>query len=482
MKSSSRSKKFVLAGLCGLTLAWISSAMAQEVAKPADVQAPAAISEGAAPAAVTETKLEAPAAPEKPYVPFEYHGYFRSGFGFNGEGGHQEAFGAPGAGVAGVYDSAKYRLGNETETWGEMILVNNWLNPEKNSATFKSQAMLAYYAQEANHGDTDAILFREAFVEAGNFVAAKPDLKVWAGQRYYKRLDVHIEDLFWLNMSGFGGGFDDLDVGYGKLALAYIGGSTTKANLLTVHGYPVKHNIDLRWYDAPLPFGKLMVWLQGSAAKGGALSGTDAAGADVTGTMPDVSGFAGAVAWTSPEFLGGWNTLVLQYGMGSSSDFTSQYLPTVETLADPAGFGKFLVQDSSRFRVLDFGVIQPSKSFSMMYEVMYQLSDTGAAAKSMLNWYTFGLRPMYHFNQYVALAFETAVDYVDSEFGKSDYLAKFTLAPTVKAGNTFFGRPEIRLYATMATWGDDFKGEVAKNTYGDDTMGFAFGVQAENWW
>ncbi len=479
MKSSSGSKRLIVAGLGCLALVWFTGVLAQEAAKPVD-QTQAAVTESAAPLAVpAEVKPEEP--PAAPFAPFEYHGYFRTGFGINGEAGHQEAFAAPGAGDAGVYN-AKYRLGNETETWGEAVFVNHWLNPEKNSATFRTEVMLAYYAQQANHGDTDGIFLREAFIEAGHFIAAKPELKVWAGQRYYKRLDVHIEDFFWLNMSGFGGGFDDLDVGFGKLALAYIGGSTTDASLLTVHGFPVKHNIDLRWYDAALPFGKLMVWLQGSAVRGGDLNNAVAAdGTALTGPTESVSGFAGALVWTSPEFLGGSNTLVLQYGMGSSSDFVSNYRPTVETLANPADFGKYLVQDSSRLRILDFGMIQPVDSFSLGYEVMYQLSDCGAAANSKLNWLTFGLRPMYHFNQYLALTFDAGFDYVDSEFGPSDYLAKFTIAPTVKAGNTFFGRPEIRLFATMATWGEDFKGLVAPNTYGDDTMGFAFGVQAESW-
>ena len=57
---------------------------------------------------------------------FEFHGYFRSGYGLNSEGGQQVAFQAPGAG-------AKYRLGNEAETYGEFIFVNNWLNPEQSS-------------------------------------------------------------------------------------------------------------------------------------------------------------------------------------------------------------------------------------------------------------------------------------------------------------------------------------------------------------
>jgi maltoporin len=57
---------------------------------------------------------------------FEFHGYFRSGYGLNKLGGQQVAFQAPGAG-------AKYRLGNEAETYAELIFVNNWLNPKHSS-------------------------------------------------------------------------------------------------------------------------------------------------------------------------------------------------------------------------------------------------------------------------------------------------------------------------------------------------------------
>lgn len=49
---------------------------------------------------------------------FEFHGYFRSGYGLNSVGGQQVAFQAPGT-------EAKYRLGNEAETYGEFIFVNN---------------------------------------------------------------------------------------------------------------------------------------------------------------------------------------------------------------------------------------------------------------------------------------------------------------------------------------------------------------------
>ncbi len=46
---------------------------------------------------------------------FEFHGYFRSGYGLNSAGGEQVAFQAPGA-------DAKYRLGNEAETYGGVDL------------------------------------------------------------------------------------------------------------------------------------------------------------------------------------------------------------------------------------------------------------------------------------------------------------------------------------------------------------------------
>jgi maltoporin len=75
---------------------------------------------------------------------FEFHGYLRSGYGLNSVGGQQVAFQAPGTG-------AKYRLGNEAETYGEFILVNNWLNPnhDTDKAWFHTEVMI-----EANTTDS----------------------------------------------------------------------------------------------------------------------------------------------------------------------------------------------------------------------------------------------------------------------------------------------------------------------------------------
>src|SRR5713226_7338565 len=115
---------------------------------------------------------------------FEFHGYFRSGYGLNSEGGQQVAFQAPGA-------DAKYRLGNEAETYGEFIFVNNWLNPEQNTgkAWIKTEVMIeantsnyASYANFPNGIGSDQFRLREAFVRAGHIFESQPDAKFWAGE------------------------------------------------------------------------------------------------------------------------------------------------------------------------------------------------------------------------------------------------------------------------------------------------------------
>src|SRR6202795_5167335 len=99
----------------------------------------------------------------------EFHGYFRSGYGLNSEGGQQVAFQAPGA-------DAKYRLGNEAETYGEFIFVNNWLTPERGSdkAWLKTEVMFeanttnsASFTNFPGGTGNDQFRLREAFVQAG---------------------------------------------------------------------------------------------------------------------------------------------------------------------------------------------------------------------------------------------------------------------------------------------------------------------------
>jgi maltoporin len=148
---------------------------------------------------------------------FEFHGYVRSGYGLNSRGGQQVAFQAPGA-------DAKYRLGNEAETYSELIFVNNWLNPQHHTdkAWMKTEFMIeantsnsASFANFPGGLGNDQFRLREAFVQVGNVLESQPDAKFWAGQRYYRRYQSHINDFYISDMSGYGGG---LRIGMSGLA------------------------------------------------------------------------------------------------------------------------------------------------------------------------------------------------------------------------------------------------------------------------
>jgi len=44
----------------------------------------------------------------------------------------------------------------------------------------------------------------------------------WAGRRYYKREDIHINDFFYWNPQGLGGGIEDIAIGGVKVSLAFF--------------------------------------------------------------------------------------------------------------------------------------------------------------------------------------------------------------------------------------------------------------------
>jgi maltoporin len=405
--------------------------------------------------------------------PLEFHGYLRSGFGMNGEGGKMEAFKAPGAG-------AKYRLGNESDTYGEIGLTHNWLRLDDPTLSpyVRTTVMVSYSTGENfsfdslnNQAQGNDFALRQAFVEAGNVFQSAPDIRVWGGQRYYRRHDIHINDFYYLDMSGYGGGIEDVPLGnFGKLALAWIGGSVD--NYTTDNGNVAKQNIDLRLYDIKVPLGKAALWLDLSTTKGGEVR--DIFNADGSKFSIDSStGWAvGLIHRTEGEkFLGGYNEFSIQYGSGAAYNFAS-------TL-DASGPN---LDSASRFRVTDHFTIQPSPHFSMQAVGLYEETDFGGE-NARERWASVGIRPVYHFNDRFSIALETGIDWTRSQpLGTDGHLWKITLAPQISRGGKFFSRPVIRGFVTYAKWSDDFKGRVGGTAYENATDGLSFGMQVEAWW
>ena len=403
---------------------------------------------------------------------FEFHGYLRSGYGLNSEGGQQVGFQAPGA-------DAKYRLGNEAETYGELIFVNNWLNPERQpgKAWMKTEVMIEVnttnsdtYSNFPGSIGNDQFRLRESFVQVGNVFASQPDLTFWAGNRYYRRNHIEINDFYPLDMSGYGGGFEDLNLGFGKMALAYLG--SARPDIITQNGIYAKSSIDLRLYDITVPAGKLGAWLDLATAKGG----TTQTGivSPLPGTViPTNNGYALGIRHQRLEWHGGYNSVYVGYGEGAASNFSAS-----------ADFPTPALKSSERLLVAEQMLLQPNDKFAIMPIFLYQRTRDGIPKDGWNQWLSFGARPEVFFTKYLSLAFESGFDHTRSGSGQYEgWLRKFTIAQQIGAGRQFFSRPVLlRLFLTYANWSDGLRRFVGGVPYHDRTSGLTGGVQAETWW
>jgi maltoporin len=401
---------------------------------------------------------------------FEFHGYFRSGYGLNSEGGQQVAFQAPGA-------DAKYRLGNEAETYGEFILVNNWLNPglASDKAWLKTEVMIeantsnsASYANFPDGTGNDQFRLREAFVRGGHLFDSQPDAKFWAGERYYRRQHIEINDFYPLDMSGYGAGIEDLNLRIGKMSVAYLAGA--RPDIVTQNGNYAKNNIDVRFYDLKGPFGLFGVWFDFATAKGGTLQSGIA--------IPTTNGYAFGMRHQRLEWHGGYHTFAIQYGKGAASNFST-------SLEDPTLF----LKNSERLLITEHLLVQPNDWFAIMPIFVFQRKRDGQPGHGFNDWASFGVRPEIFFTKYLSLAFEAGFDhtegFVTTQNGNTNFdgwLRKFTIAPQIGAGRQFFSRPVLRVFLTYANWSNGFRGLVGGIPFEDRTSGLTYGVQAETWW
>ena len=155
---------------------------------------------------------------------FRFQGYFRSGFGVAGTGDPQEAFRAPNAG-------AKYRLGNETEAYLETIFGYGLRPKDDSTAFFDTRINVSYVTPTSNTNSFETTTaLREAFVVATGVWKAQQDASFWAGQRFFDRHNMNMNDFFYRDLSGFGGGLDDVRLGGGPLraGVAWLGGSVNE--------------------------------------------------------------------------------------------------------------------------------------------------------------------------------------------------------------------------------------------------------------
>ncbi len=429
----------------------------------------------------------------------DFHGYVRSGIGASAGGGDQEAFGAVGAG-------SKYRLGNETETYGEIKLGSELFNNGEQS--FYLDSNMAFSVDQANDWEGTDPAFREFNVKGKGVLGFAPEATLWAGKRFYKRHDVHMSDFYYWNVYGPGAGVEGIDLGFGDFSFAWVKSSTSfdyyasendAKNRNDVKSFDIDQNIlDFRLENISVnPNGSLTVGVDyafgnpsGSFGGGWKADGYDAGGNGQAAEIDpiaesdmDDTGYMLTLEHTQGEFFGGFNKFVVQYATDAM---------TAHCLGSNGQGVSALTSDNldgnDFYRIMDHGVVGLGENVEMQYLASYNNLSFKETGKPDQTWISLGVRPVYFWNDIMSTAVELGYDQVDNAFKtdagdwKDSKLTKLTVAQQWPAGRGYWARPQIRVFGTYANWNDDSKGQIGGEAFANDTDGFTFGVQMEAWW
>lgn len=382
-------------------------------------------------------------------LPIDFGGYFRSGFGTSSQGGKEACFGLAGAG-------SKFRLGNECETYGELAFGGEAYKGQ-NGMGIRINTRLAFAVNQDQDWEQFSPAWREMNVVADNIgTGAFAKAKAWVGKRFYDRQDVHISDYYFWNNSGPGAGLENIDLGPAKLAYAIVRNADTGNSGRTA----LAHDIRLSGIKVN-PDGELTLGAQINQKR------------VVTGAPTVAGGHLLNIMHTQNNLMGGFNKIDLQYGKGSG--------------VGTGGINFGAASDDTVMRVVEQVMVQPSGTkWSGMGTVVYQ--DTKSAGVHT-KWTSIGVRPIYHFHENYNLAVELGHDTVKPDGAASRSLTKFTIAPQLSAGSSFWSRPVLRAFYTYAKWNSAAQAAAAAGTplsttgvFGANTSGSTVGFQVETWW
>ncbi|WP_070887106.1 carbohydrate porin [Pseudomonas sp. D2-3] len=381
----------------------------------------------------------------------EFAGYLRSGVGSTDNGRSQSCFMLPGA-------QSKYRLGNECEQYAELELRQDLLTLDDGSV-FSVDGMVSLFNEYDRdltfQGDNGAVRLPQLYAQWSNLPSLNGG-SLWAGRRYYKRNDIHISDFYYWNQSATGGGVEDVKIGDLKYSYAF----SRKDNLYQ-KDYVTRHDFNVAGFSTN-PGGELELGLSYI---------------DKPSRRDAHAGWAVTAQHVQQLFLGGKNTLALQYGEGPGTG-----------LGYTGNVG--LDDNNKSYRVVEFFDWQVTPRFGGQFQALYQkdIRPDGSDQK----WMSVGVRPAYGITDQFKLVAELGHDQVQAP-GGTRKLSKFTFAPTWSPkGPGFWERPEVRLYYTYASWNAAAQraaNELAQGSalsdsgeFGSSLHGSNAGLQIEYWW
>lgn len=413
----------------------------------------------------------------------EFNAYMRAASGSNNRGAAMECYSNKGAAAGN-----EFRLGNECGIYGEFLLGAHLLKAEdasgpywklgsnfafvyKNSTDFETTD-----ASNAQGGNPNNWVIRELFTEAGYIDGL--DFTVWAGKRFYRWGDIHMDDFFSVDMSGPGAGIGGIKTDAGVVSVALIQNSESAefpgsgAPVTTKNGRAAKTSLHLRLEEMESSLGAWSFWLAGGTTPATTASAGGTEYKSATGGLLAVKNILKTETST--------NDFGVAVGQSAMSNLTSRG-DLIQDCNNSLS-ATCTVDQSIRFRVWESYVIDSGR-WSAEFAVIYDEYDSGADQDSKVRWTSVGVRPLYWFTDHLSLAFETGIsNVVDEGDGLgSRNLIRATLAPQISLGKGYTSRPVIRAFYTYNTWNDNNMVSVASTSAANDTSAHTLGVQTEIW-
>ncbi len=408
---------------------------------------------------------------------FDLDGYFRSSAGMAENGDTQVDFKAPGA-------RSKYRLGNEADTNLELAIDHRYLmTGSVDGPSVQTYFMLDGYAEHEQAFEFGGL--QQAYVSFHDFFGSGS--AVWAGKRYYDRQDVHINDHVWLDPgvgAELGMGIEGVKVGPGELAFAVFRYRDEGGNLIlpateqgqeptVLTGTVNSTALDLRIRNISLLNGDHSLNLWGQLMQRHENDELD---------YRNKMGF-GAGAWIeSKNLLGGEHTLTGLLFTGPAIT-KGDYDATPVREDDDYGYDldeAVVIELSSNY----YKEVDRRYAFETLLLMRHETRGIESGVDGdIIIWLSAGGRFVRYLSDYLSIAVEAGVDNVTNEIvDTTGNLLKGTVALQVAQKPGYFQRPVLRLFVTMASWQDDFKGQVGGGAYAEDTAGYTVGAQVETWW
>jgi maltoporin len=384
--------------------------------------------------------------------PIEFSGYFRAGVGVNTRGGNQVCFGLSGA-------DTKYRLGNECDYVIEPTFDAKLAEYE--GSDWHVRVMPSVYkgwdsGNTANNGNgPDQLTTRFGQIYAyGQNISQLANGRVWAGRRFYNRLQTGINDQFLENNDGNGAGIEDMDLGIGKLSVAFMMDPNNDA-------FNNRMSLPIRMTGIKdMPNGELSVYVTPSKQLKTANQEPTPPGPAVEPASQPNGLAVGVYQKLSGVILGG-DTL-----FGVKGDKFGELKNTRVVFQQGMSMGGTAIDFITEYRVR---------------------KDKAAGVDVGNKWFTIGARTDTHLSGPFRFLAEVGHDMVKPDGGGEKMnLTKGTLAVAASAGKEAGSRPTVRLFVTHAIWNDAARTALsstnARQVFGDKKAGTSVGVQAESWW